>query len=400
MAKPDPVPRRREFDLDPFRGVVCLWLMAMHLCWMSEANRPLLRLVPAIVPDLAYHVRLGVEAFLILAGFMAAHMLRPVPGEAVRLGAFCLRRGCRLLIPFGVAVLAAAADRWAAYLLFGGGAGRPSLTDVLAQLLLVNEWLGIPEAAVGYWTLVVLEQAAVVGLVALAVAHLGAAGGDSERYRTAYTRMGPVALALFLGSGAVFLLAPSFPFTLPRFGFYISFGVLLYGRTRLGLFKWESTVALAVLIAVTVLTQHSRLTASLVTVGALSALARGVRFPSGFVFGALRYVGRRSYSVYLVHAIVGIRLLSLSKFLNGYGDWAVVPLIGVAAAASLAGAAVFYRWVEFPCQRLAGRFRYRTPEFTSVDETGAIYSAPDSFPTPGLAVPDGRSRLACPGRGG
>jgi peptidoglycan/LPS O-acetylase OafA/YrhL len=198
----------------------------------------------------------------------------------------------------------------------------------------------------------------------------------------------------------VFLLAPSFPFTLPRFGFYISFGVLLYGRTRLGLFKWESTVALAVLIAVTVLTQHSRLTASLVTVGALSALARGVRFPSGFVFGALRYVGRRSYSVYLVHAIVGIRLLSLSKFLNGYGDWAVVPLIGVAAAASLAGAAVFYRWVEFPCQRLAGRFRYRTPEFTSVDETGAIYSAPDSFPTPGLAVPDGRSRLACPGRGG
>ena len=262
-------------------------------------------------------------------------MLRPVAGETVRLGAFCVRRAGRLLIPFGVAVLLAAADRWAAYFLFGGGAGRPGPTDVLAQLLLVNEFVGVPEAAVGYWTLVVLEQAAVVGLAALAVAHFFTAGGDSERYRTAYARMGPVALALFLASGAVFLLFPAVPFTLPMYGFYIALGVLLYGWTRLGMFRWELIVALTALIAAAVLAQHSRLTAALVTVGCCPPWPRG-RFRRRSS-PRLRYVGRRSYGVYLVHAVLGIRLLSVSKYLGSYGDWVVVPLIVAAAVLSLAG---------------------------------------------------------------
>lgn len=84
----------REFDLDPFRGLVCLWLMGLHLCYMSEAHPALLRLVGPAAAETLYHARLGVESFLVLAGFMMAHMLRPVPGQDVRAASYLARRGC------------------------------------------------------------------------------------------------------------------------------------------------------------------------------------------------------------------------------------------------------------------------------------------------------------------
>ena len=350
---------RREFDLDPFRGVVCLWLMGMHLCWMSEAHAPLVRLVPEWLPDLAYRFRLGVESFLVLAGFMAAHMLRPVAGEGVRLSAYFLRRACRLLLPFAVAVLLAAADKWLAYYLFGGGTGRPGPFEVLSQLFLINEFVGVHEAAVGYWSLVTLEQAYLLGLFALFVAYRTASGPPEAAYETAWARLGPLALVVFLGSGAAFLWLPKLPVALPQYAFYIALGVLLYGHSRLGRYRREFPVALGALWLAAVLTQHSRLTAALVATGVLSALARGARFPGGPVFAALRWVGMRSYSVYLVHAVLGLRLLSGYKFVGKFGDWVAVPLVLLAAAGSLVGAALFYQLVERPCLELARRVRYR-----------------------------------------
>lgn len=152
-------PRTRTFDLDPFRGLVCLWLMGLHLCWLSEAHESLLRIVGPDVADLALNARLGAESFFVLSGFMMAHMLRPVAGQDVRLGRYFVRRCYRLLVPFWVAVLIAAADRWAMYLLFDGGTGRPDLVAVVAQLLLVNEFLRIPEPAVGYWSRIFASSA-------------------------------------------------------------------------------------------------------------------------------------------------------------------------------------------------------------------------------------------------
>lgn len=381
MEVPGPTDRPREFDLDPFRGVVCLWLMGMHLCWMSEAHAALLRLVPDSLPDLAYRVRLGVESFLVLAGFMAAHMLRPVPGSAVRLRSYFLRRCCRLLLPFGIAVGLAAADKWLAYFLLGGGGGRPDGRTVLAQMFLVNEWFGLPEAAVGYWTLAALEMAYLLGLGALAVAFWTAPGDSETAYRTAIARMGPVALAVVLASGAAYLLVPPLGVALPQCAFYIALGVLLYGHDRLGLYRWEWPAAFAALFLTAVALQHSRLTAALVAIGVLSALARGARFPGGRVFAALRYVGRRSYSIYLVHAIVGLRLLGGWRFVERHGDGLVVPVILAAAAASLVGAIFFYRWIERPCQELARRVRYRT----STPEPQPVAGGEPAAPQPQLA---------------
>lgn len=354
--------RGREFDLDPFRGLVCLWLMGLHLCYMSEAHGPLLRLVGPTVAEILYHARLGVESFLVLAGFMMAHMLRPVPGVAVSLRAYFLRRCYRLLLPFWVAVLLAATDKWAAYLSFGGGSGRPGLFEIGTQLLLVNEFLGVPEPAVGYWSLATLEQFYLLWLTSFAVVRLGTRGPTADAaYQRAVARMATVGVVVLLASEAAFLAAGPEAVHLTRFAFYIALGSLLYGHARLGIGRWEFRLAVVALVAAAVGFLHSRLAAASVTTGVLYALARGACFPTWTVFGALRFVGRRAYSVYLIHAIVGLRVLSGFRLLSPHGDWLAIPLVAAAGLVSLVAADLFFRFVERPCQNLARRVRYRTP---------------------------------------
>lgn len=282
MGEPTSPARGREFDLDPFRGLVWLWLMGLHLCYMSEAHGDLLRLVGPDAAEALYHLRLGVESFLVLAGFMMAHMLRPVPGEAVSLRAYFLRRCYRLLLPLWVAILLAAADKWAAYFFFAGGSGRPSLFDVGTQLLLANEFLGVLEPAVGYWSLATLEQFYLLWLAGFAVVRQATPGATADTaYWGAVTRMGAVSLAVFVGSGAVFLVSGAGTVLLSRFAFYIALGILLYGHTRLGVYRWEFGLAVVVLVAAAVWFQHSRLAAAAIATGISLSSRAGSGFPPG-----------------------------------------------------------------------------------------------------------------------
>ena len=347
----------RQFDLDPFRGVVCLWLMGLHLCQASDAHAALLTLFGERTADVLFHVRLGVESFLVLAGFMVGHMLRPVPGEVVRLRAYFARRAYRLLLPFWAAILLAAADKWAVHFLMGGGKDRPGVRELVTQLVLVNEFFDVPNAAVGYWSMAALEQFYLGWLLLFGVTLWGTHAG----YERAVGRMGVWALAIFVASGAVFAFDVPVPAHLFRYGFYIAFGVLLYGAARLAVYRAEFITAAVLLVVAAVWLPDSRLFAACISAGVLLALARGAQFPGGRVFKCLRFVGQRAYSVYLIHAIVGIRVLSGFRLVAKYGDWVAVPLVVLAAAASLVSASVFFRLVEAPCQTLARRVRYRSP---------------------------------------
>jgi peptidoglycan/LPS O-acetylase OafA/YrhL len=343
--------------------------MGLHFCWLSDAHPALLRLVGPDIADVLFHARLGVESFLVLAGFMVAHMLRPVPGEDVRFGAYFVRRACRLLLPFSVAVLCSAADKWLAYVVFGGGRERPGLAELASQLLLVNEYVGVPEPAVGYWTLATLEQFYLGWLAALVLIRWGTFGETAVADHRAAARMGLIAACMFFASGAAFLGAGPVAVHFPRYTFYIAFGILLYDYRRLGLHRGLFPATVLAMVTAAVWLQHSRLTAALVAAGVLYALAGGARFPNSRAVRVLRIVGQRAYSVYLVHAVLGIRVLSAARFVVPYGDWLVIPLVVAATGVSLAGAFAFYRLVEQPCQALARRVRYRATVSAAGDQT-------------------------------
>src|SRR5271166_4735315 len=147
---------RREFDIDFFRGWVCLSLMCLHF-YNSDLYDSFFALLGDTGKYMVWNIRLGVESFFVLAGFMMAHMLRPIVGEDVSLSGYVKKRFFRLILPYWCAVLIFVAYRWGVRLILHAATLPPTIGDVFAQMFLVQEFYIAPEqleklVPVGYWS--------------------------------------------------------------------------------------------------------------------------------------------------------------------------------------------------------------------------------------------------------
>ncbi len=71
----------------------------------------------------------------------------------------------------------------------------------------------------------------------------------------------------------------------------------------------------------------------------------------------MQFLGRISYSLYLIHGVVGYRTLSVGERLTGDGPAAAMGWLVVALAASLLTAWIMYQAVETPSSSLARRLK-------------------------------------------
>ena len=77
----------------------------------------------------------------------------------------------------------------------------------------------------------------------------------------------------------------------------------------------------------------------------------------------LAYLGSRSYSIYLVHVLIGSNLARLLLRSNWVTETYLVLAVffAVAMAASIIAAEILYRLIEWPAHRLARRISYERP---------------------------------------
>lgn len=342
---------KRLFDIDPLRGFVCFCLMGFHFV-STSLYEPLHLLGGEMFDIVVWKLRLGVESFFVLAGFMVAHSLRPIPGEQVSYTKYFGRRWVRLWQPYSVAVLLAAANMWLPKLLLERGRDAPTVSELLAQLTLTQELFSVPEAAIGFWSLVTLEQFYVGWLLLLFVA---------DRLRST-TASSVVSLLVGLTSFALLAWQVELVWALPLWAGYLVLGIALYDIAVRGRNRTVFGILLVALFTAGCLatTDHKPIKA-LVASFLLWCLGSGWRFPGGPLFRCLRYLGQRSYSTYLTHGIVGYRVFSLYPKVEQYGYLAVFGLLCGAFAASLLIGEIFYRCVEVPCLHMARRLQYRRP---------------------------------------
>jgi peptidoglycan/LPS O-acetylase OafA/YrhL len=361
--------RPDRFDIDPLRGLVCLSLCVLHF-YVGPLFEEFDALFGEAGRDAVHCYRPGVESFLVLAGLLLAHSLRPVPGERVSVGAYLRRRFLRLVVPYWAAVLLATADRWLPALAGSASPQAAGWREVTARLFFAEEVFGYPEAAVGFWSMVVLEQFYLLWLGAFGLVLLfpGTAHDPwrATRVMAVLTLAGCLASAAWVCHAYRMGEIGAFDgrFRLPRSAVYLTLGMLLYWHVRGGMGRGLLAIAVIAVLGVGIYTDRSQPYKALILAAVLVPLVRGWHWPAVWPVRALGFVGRRSYSLYLMHVIVGNRFLMADAVRSraGLGDWWAIPELVAAIGVSLLAAMVFYRLVELPMYRRALRVRYRRPE--------------------------------------
>ncbi|MVT36874.1 acyltransferase family protein [Acidovorax citrulli] len=172
-----PSPPSRNTLIDSVKGIACATIVAHHLAFygpMSEVAQPLM---PGLIAWLADYGRMAVQVFLVLGGYLAAGRLAAAGGPrwngtAPEIG----RRFVRLAVPYAVAlvlaVLAAAAVR--PWLKHPSVPAEPSLPQLLANALMLQDIAGQEALSAGVWYVAIDFQLFVLSALLVAAARHGA----------------------------------------------------------------------------------------------------------------------------------------------------------------------------------------------------------------------------------
>jgi peptidoglycan/LPS O-acetylase OafA/YrhL len=320
--------------VDTLKALASQLIVLHHLAFYGPMSDRAAVLAPALMSWLSEYARIAVQAFLVLGGFLAARSLAPLGTLAAGHPlALVGQRYLRLAPAYGAALLlaigaSALARQWMTH---PSISAPPTLAQLLAHLLLLQDILGHEALSAGLWYVAIDLQ-----LFALLVAALWLG-----------RRHGPILVAaLVIASLFHFNRDAAWDLWAPYFFAAYGLGAAAWwaaGHRRAGL--WFALLAAAALAAL-VLDFRLRLAVA-ATVALLLGLAarHGLRAhgPASRLTG---FLGRISYSVFLVHFPVCL-LVNAAFVRFGAAD----PLANaggmlLAWAASLAAGALFHRHVE------------------------------------------------------
>lgn len=330
--------------IDALKGIASQLIVLHHLAFYGPMSDVVSPFLGGVVGWLSANGRIAVQVFLVLGGYMAARALAP-QGRA-NFGSplsVMIRRYLRLSIPYavaiGVAIIAAAIARYWAD--FDSIPAKPSLYQLFANLLMLQNIVGQDSLSAGLWY-IAIDLQLYCGLTAL----LWLASRQSGHW------LAPMLVAIGMTASL---------FYFNREAAFDMWGIYFFGSYGLGALTWWATrskrpVTMATLIAMIValaliLDFRSRIAVSL-TVAALlfaSSLVKPSQHGAASSNGVERFVawlGRISYSVFLVHYPVCLivnagvtHFFADNLFANGLG------LILALIASTVAGAS-FHRHVE------------------------------------------------------
>lgn len=335
-----------------------MMVVLFHLYDSTPVASILADRVPALIDGVLKLGFLGVYLFFVISGYVISLTLyRRMSsfGEGLR---FFVRRQLRLDPPYWIAIAISVASALAINSLRPETHSPvPSLLTILAHLVYLQDLLHLQAIAGVFWTLCFEIQFYLFFVAVIVIA---------AKLRLSLHVLGWWMLPVYLLSIAnwwnLVPITENFALTL-WFAFFLGVVVFMYGRgefSRLQLGLYFS-IPLALLIAdpptINGIAEVSVVTTLLTAlVFLLAQVGGGIRsWLSGSV---LSYLGTISYSLYLMHAIIGIRLLKLILRPDAPPGQAVVLYLAVVLVSIVAADGV-YRFVERPSQRLSKRLSWR-----------------------------------------
>jgi len=343
--------------LTVFKGLAAQLIVLHHLAFygpMSDYVRPS---APLLIGWLDAYARFAVQVFLVIAGFLAA---RSFSGdgrapETANLRARIARRYLMLAPPFMAAILlTVGASAWArGWMSHDSISAAPTLAQLAAHALMLQGVLGYESLSAGAWYIAIdFQLYALFALLAWTCSHVG------RNWQAARPWLLPASVSLVVCSSL---------FWFNRDGRFDVFALYFFGSYGLGaLACWASAagaapggrqrlLALALLApaaAALALDFRSRIALALLTAAFIAWAAQRPFIRDRAAPALLLWLGRISYSVFLVH--FGVCLVinaGFSRFAPATAGWQGTGML-VAWAASVLAGACFYRLVEAPLARL------------------------------------------------
>jgi peptidoglycan/LPS O-acetylase OafA/YrhL len=346
--------------VDALRGLAALGIVLHHLNLYGPLREPISRLAPRWVLWTDEACWIGVQIFFVISGFVIAYSLRSAAMTPRFIGNFALRRSIRLDPSYLTVMLLVLAmhslPHWTP--LPSPHESGVTLGQVAAHWLYLQNLLGYDNLSAGFWTLCIEMQFYLLFCFCLALAQWLSSLLPGSAQRVAGWLVLPV-FAPLAGASLFF-------FNLDHR--YENWIVYFYSMFFLGSLVWwtlERRTPLWVLLAYS-LVIVARLWYVFWGVEIAIALWAGLtiyvvgrlgHLTDWLAWRPLQYLGRISYSLYLIHYPVSHVVVWSGHRLTGDAPWLAVGWTVLAVALSLAAAHALHVLVEAPTARLAARLK-------------------------------------------
>ena len=358
----------RYVFLDGLRGLAALAVVCHHLLDGTVLGPVLAKVFPGPFTFFCHYGARGVQVFFVISGFVIAHALRRVEPTLGTAGNFILRRQLRLDPPYWTALGVALAGT-ALESCVPGLTPRhlPGLGDVLLNMGYLQNVTGVPQMLGMAWTLCIEVQFYLVFIFLVTLCR--AVTGSAVPYLLIALVGGLGLLSLVERTGDV--AAP--PWLLP-FWFYFAAGIFCYWHLRGQLGAVEFWAFVGALAVAAWHDRDGRTAVGLATVLTFYAVGRAGQLTTWLGQSGFSYLGRISYSLYLIHLPVLLVVMRAGYKLTGENRLAAVCWFGLALVASIAAAHLLWRHVEMPSSRLSKRMKFglRAPQLPVNDSISTL----------------------------
>jgi peptidoglycan/LPS O-acetylase OafA/YrhL len=332
--------RRLPF-IDAIKGIACLVIVIHHLAVYGSMSEVIGAVHPQIIDALVVYGRLAVQMFFVVAGYFVASQFAPLGlSTPVTPGPLVWNRYKRLIKPFLFAVTLAAlitalVRPWFQH---ESLSAAPTVGQIIGHILLAYDLVGLEALSAGVWYVAVDFQLFAIVTVLIALIHM-----LPQRW---HVLLPAVVVTLSAISLWVLNRHAQYEIAAPYFFGYYGLGMLAYWAAQTPARHWFFLII--ILLGVIALGIEFRKSVATAT---LSALVLAVASSRGWLeewprSSVLKWLGERSYSIFLIHygLCIGISaiwhvLFPTGLLINAFG-------IVVAIAVSIFGGAVLYRYVE------------------------------------------------------
>ena len=373
----------RSTYIDALRGIAAFSVVCYHITRYGPLPEPARQFIPGVLQLWFDYGWIGVQIFFVISGFVIAYSVRNVRVNAGFLANYALRRSIRLDPPYWATILFVLFLHAVLHLHLGFDSPldvpsklEPDLSWQLigGHLLYLQNILEFDNLSAGFWTLCIEVQ-----FYLLYVSGLGIAQRFPARNKRTPADAGAWGLLVVFAPLALCSLfewnrtqggQPVYDNDMWIIRYFCMFFLgasawwALDGRIPQILF-WLYAAAFAVRIFIQAYREGW---SDNLTIGLTAALAAGIstfaagrlgRLGTWLSFGVLQYLGRVSYSLYLIHFPMSHVVTTLGAWVLGDDPspaaataWLVLALIF-----SLMAAHMMYTFIEAPSVRLAARFK-------------------------------------------